>query len=74
VIAVMRGEIDGRVTAVVDATDTALAAQSDLESLLRDIEAEGAKIDVLRSGVVPFFLTSGAAARYVAEHRQAGRG
>ncbi|MBZ9904787.1 hypothetical protein LB557_02035 [Mesorhizobium sp. BR115XR7A] len=68
VIAAVQGEIDKRVAAVVAGTEAALTAQADLESLIRDLEAEGVEADSLRSGVVPFFLTSGQAARYVAEH------
>ncbi|TPL97312.1 hypothetical protein [Mesorhizobium sp. B2-3-10] len=68
VIAAVRAEIDARVSAVVAATEAALTAQADLESLIRDLEAEGVEADSLRSGVVPFFLTSGQATRYVAEH------
>lgn len=68
VIAAVQSEIDKRVSGVVTATRAALAAQIDLEALLRDIESESVETDALRSGVVPFFLTSGAAERYVAEH------
>ncbi|MBZ9815045.1 hypothetical protein [Mesorhizobium sp. CA7] len=68
VISAVRGELDKRAAAIATATDVALAAQADLESLLRDLEAEGVECDALRSGKVAFFLTTGQAARYVAEH------
>ncbi|TIP03860.1 MAG: hypothetical protein E5X72_14230 [Mesorhizobium sp.] len=74
VITAMQAEINKRVGAITVATETALAAQADLESLLRDLEAEGVETDGLRSVKVPFFLTNGQAARYVAEHKDAGRG
>ncbi|MGO4637233.1 hypothetical protein AB4Z43_02215 [Mesorhizobium sp. 2RAF45] len=71
VIAAVQSEIDKRVGAVAAATNAALSAQIDLEAFIRDLEAESVESDALRSGVTPFFLTSGAAERYVAEHGNA---
>ncbi|TGV61536.1 hypothetical protein EN784_03920 [bacterium M00.F.Ca.ET.141.01.1.1] len=72
VIAAVQGEIDKRVGAIVAATDVALDAHADFESLLRDLEAEGVETDAVRSAKMPFYLTNGAAARYVAEHSANG--
>lgn len=69
VIVAVRNEIDKRVGGVVAAAEAALAAHADLESLLRDIEAEGVETDSLRGVIIPFFLTNGQAERYVAEHK-----
>lgn len=71
VIAAVQNEIDKRVGAIVAATDVALATQADLEALLRDLEAEGVETDAVRSAKMPFFLTNGQAARYVAEQKGA---
>lgn len=72
VVAAMRAEIDKRIGAVVAATEAALAAHGDLESLIRDLEAESVETDSLRGNTIPFFLTNGAAARYVSEHSANG--
>lgn len=74
VIVAVQGELNNRKAAIALATESALAVARDLEAFLRDLESEGVETNGLRGNIMPFFLTTGQAERYVAEHKDAGRG
>lgn len=75
VIEAIRPEVSKRVSVVVAALETAIAARKDIDELTRALEREGVETDSFVGAVAPFFMgdvADGAAARYVKAQREAG--
>jgi prefoldin subunit 5 len=75
VIEAIRPEVNKRVSAVVAALETAIAARRDIDELIRALEREGVETDAFAGSVLPFFMgdvADGAAVRYVKAQREAG--